>query len=57
MVFRAGGELQGGAEALRVMDPELGAQVIAELDTGLGGPAAENPLDIRMGGEGLHHGG
>ncbi len=55
VVLRAGGIDQGGAEVLRRMDPQLGAQPVAELDAGLGGSLPQHAADPGQRGEGLHH--
>ncbi len=57
VVFGAGGVLQGSAKALGRMHPELGTQVVAELEAGFGLALAEHPGDVGQADEGLHHGG
>ena len=54
MILGPGGILQGGAESIGGMHPQLGAQAVVEFNAGLGLPAADDAEDFRQGGKGFH---
>ena len=55
VVLGAGGVLQGGAEALRRVHPQLGAQAVGELHAGFVLALPEDAHHVRVAHESLHH--